>query len=389
MQGFISVHAAALLAVSGALLLSGILMFIFLRLRLYRAFRGDGDAGAEKKAPRGFSVVICSHDSGDELAAHLPAILEQRGVEMEVVVVDDCSSDNTTDVIKRLSQRYSNLRHTFVPRTARYVSHAKLAVTLGVKAARYDWIVLTQPTCAPLTDLWLKSLSNVITGDTVAVLGYANYADDGSIPARRAVFERLSYSALWFLSASSGAIGGDGGNMALRKDAFLAAEGYAGSLETLYGVDDLLAFSLSRLGEVKVCTSRAATVREFTPDIRRTWRQRRRMRAASFAGVSRISSPAFLTAAAADAGVLLAVAGTLAGAAVAAMTQIWAALAAFVVAAAALSAADISKMRRVSRITGERNFTLSLIYYRIMRPLTAPLWRMRAKIRKRDFIRKI
>ena len=147
------------------------------------------------------TVIICCHNEGDALETNLPKIMEQRSVKFEVVVVDDCSSDSTPEVLKRMENRYSNLRHTFVPVTARYVSHAKLAVSLGVKAARHEWIVMTRPTCAPVTDLWLKAMSSCFAEGTDIVLGYANYADDDTLAAGRAVFERMQYNMTWYLSA--------------------------------------------------------------------------------------------------------------------------------------------------------------------------------------------
>jgi hypothetical protein len=57
--------------------------------------------------------------------------------------------------------------------------------------------------------------------------------------------------------------------------------------------------------------------------------------------------------------------------------------------AVALSVADIRAHSLLCRRTAERPFYLSLIFYRLKRPLVAPLWRLMAYAHRRDFIRKI
>ena len=190
-MAFVLSYYTEILMFAGACAVLGLLAFVLFRTKLYRALsKTDGnllESGGEKS----MTVIICCHNEGDALETNLPKIMEQRSVKFEVVVVDDCSSDSTPEVLKRMENRYSNLRHTFVPVTARYVSHAKLAVSLGVKAARHEWIVMTRPTCAPVTDLWLKAMSSCFAEGTDIVLGYANYADDDTLAAGRAVFERM------------------------------------------------------------------------------------------------------------------------------------------------------------------------------------------------------
>ena len=389
MTAFFTDHLLLMIYIASGLMLLAVLTFLFMRLKLYSAFVSDTPEEGDGTKVKGITVVICSHDDGEELEKHLPPILSQRGIPFEVVVIDDCSRDSTPDVLKRLSAAYPNLRHTFVPRTARYVSHTKLAISLGVKAARYDWIVLTRPTCAPLTDLWLRTMAAQMTGDAVAVLGYANYADNGSLAARRAVFERLSMSALWFLSARHTAIGGDGGNMAFRRDAFLSADGYASSLDRLYGADDLLVSALAPYGSVRVCVTPPAIVREYAPDVRRAWHKRRLMRAASFARFPRSGNTARVFASLADAGVLAAALSLILAVVTAVFARTWMVGAAAALLAVALSVADIRAHSLLCRRTAERPFYLSLIFYRLNRPLVAPLWRLMAYAHRRDFIRKI
>ena len=79
-----------------------------------------------------------------------------------------------------MKKQYPNLEAYVCTESARYVSHEKLAVTLGVKAAKYEWIVLTRADCVPAGDSWLYEMSCCFVPEKDIVLGYSNFHYDGS-----------------------------------------------------------------------------------------------------------------------------------------------------------------------------------------------------------------
>src|SRR3712207_1783890 len=80
------------------------------------------------------SVVICARNEADNLRKMLPAVLEQDYPCFEVIVINDGSTDDTEEILGVLEEKYPHLYHSFTPNTARYISHKKLALTLGIKA---------------------------------------------------------------------------------------------------------------------------------------------------------------------------------------------------------------------------------------------------------------
>lgn len=370
------------------MLLGAVLLLVF-RCKLCGAARPAAPKRASAADDTLVTVVIGSHNEGEHLAVNLPKILSQRGVSFEVVVVDDCSTDSTPEVLKRLENDYKNLRHTFVPRTARYVSHEKLAVSLGVRAARGSIVVLTRPSCAPLTDIWLKTIAASFGEDTDIVVGYANYADDGSAAARRAVYERMRYGLVWLLSARRRAAGADGGNLAFRREAFLEADGYADSLDRLFGVDDLLVRAMARRGNAAACAVPAATVRDFGGHLRRAWRGERLQRAASFAYAPRRGNAATIALSLTSWGIYLWIAGAAVAAAALAAVGLWWALAVVAVLTVGLACADVAIVRRAEARLRERRRGLMIVWYELTRPFSCLLWKMRAYAHRRDFARKI
>ena len=92
---------------------------------------------SDSRPKEAISVIIATHNQADALRRNLPRILEQEYERFEVIVVNDASTDDTEDVLKTLELKYANLHHTFTPSGARHISHKRLSLTIGIKAAQY------------------------------------------------------------------------------------------------------------------------------------------------------------------------------------------------------------------------------------------------------------
>lgn len=232
--------------------------------RLQRlAHMGNEDgAAADGKA---VSVVMVCHNEQESLREHLPLLLEQEGVTFEVIVVLDNCSDDSEDTLELLEKDHPNLHHTFIPPSARYVCHSKLGITLGIKAARYAWVLLTRAACRPRSKGWLAGMSACQDEDTDLVLGAANLGGHGGLWRHWRVYRRSQQTVKWLLAAKKGAVGGDGCNMMLRRERFLQERGYAGQVNLLCGDDDLLCERLGQKGRVRVCLRHEAMVEECLP----------------------------------------------------------------------------------------------------------------------------
>ena len=119
----------------------------------------DGNGASSETLPQ-LSVIIFASDNACELKTNLPVLLSQdypTGFEV-IVVVDDKTDHETTAILEQYAA-HPNLYTTFVPRSSRYMSRKKLAITIGVKAAKNEWIVLTDAECRPLIDIqqWIKN----------------------------------------------------------------------------------------------------------------------------------------------------------------------------------------------------------------------------------------
>ena len=121
------------------------------------------------------SVIICARNESENLRRFLPLILEQNYDEYEVIIVNDGSCNNTERLIKELQKDYHNLYITNIPQETRIISHKKLAITVGIKAAKNEILLFTDADCRPLTPNWISSMVRNFDNDTEFVLGHGNY----------------------------------------------------------------------------------------------------------------------------------------------------------------------------------------------------------------------
>lgn len=64
--------------------------------------------------------------------------LEQDYPDFEVIVVDECSEDNTQEVLAEMQQKYPHLRTTRIFPETKFRSTKKIAINIGILAARHD-----------------------------------------------------------------------------------------------------------------------------------------------------------------------------------------------------------------------------------------------------------
>lgn len=201
------------------------------------------DAQEQTNTKPKVSIVIPAYNEAANLEANLPKYLRQKySGAFEVIVADENSNDETMLVVQRLKEKSDNLRTTFIPASARNIAPRKLAITLGVRAARSEWVVVVNPDCEPPSDNWLEALSAYFTDSTDFVGAYTNCEYAHSSSSRRMIFERLVRQTEYETSRTGGYIlGAEHCNIAFRKSWFLSHNGFAESLSIPFGEEAILA----------------------------------------------------------------------------------------------------------------------------------------------------
>ena len=92
------------------------------------------------------SVVVPAYNAAHYLLATMTSILAQEGVSLELIVVDDCSTDETPELVANIANRDSRIRYLRMPSNCGGPAAPR---NFGVSMARGIWIALCDA-----DDLW-------------------------------------------------------------------------------------------------------------------------------------------------------------------------------------------------------------------------------------------
>ena len=186
------------------------------------------------------SVVISARNEAKNLKANLPSILEQDYPDFEVVVVNDCSFDQSEIVLEELKETYPLLKVVTITEHVRFKTGKKFALTLGIKAAKNEHLLFTDADCKPASVHWITRMAANFNGPVQIVLGYSPYKKTANFLNPFIRFETIK-TAINYLSAALNAEAymGIGRNLAYTKTLFFGAKGFAAHMHILSGDDDL------------------------------------------------------------------------------------------------------------------------------------------------------
>ncbi|NNE70567.1 MAG: glycosyltransferase [Rhodothermales bacterium] len=213
------------------------------------------------------SVVVAARDEAEGIAACIVALRAQDYPNLEVVVVDDHSSDETATTAEGAAEgdaRFVLTRNDADP-------GKKYALMRGIEASSGDILAFTDADCRP-GPRWVSGLVALFRDDTVFVAGYSPFHPRIGLFQGVLALETASTAVI-----ASGLIGLGlptmcaARNMAYRRTAYEESGGLAPIAHIASGDDTLMLQRLSKLGNVAYATSPDAHVPTAPPATFRHW----------------------------------------------------------------------------------------------------------------------
>jgi biofilm PGA synthesis N-glycosyltransferase PgaC len=229
-----------------------------------------------KKEP--VSVIICAKNEERNLDKFLPYVLTQDYPDYEVIVVNDCSSDSTDMVIGKYIKQYPHLRTTTITEDKKFSHGKKLALTIGIKAAKNEILVFTDADCKPVSNQWLSKIQKNFTRQISIVIGYGGFFPKFSLLNNYIRYDTLVI-ALQYLSYKLAGYPymGVGRNLAYRKSLFFEKKGFASHYHLLSGDDDLFVNENANKSNTEIEISKESHMRSVPASSFRQWiKQKRR-----------------------------------------------------------------------------------------------------------------
>lgn len=203
-----------------------------------------GDSITTPDAPgetKGVSIIVCAHNEEVNLNDYLQSLMTQDYPTYEIIVVNDRSDDATWEVIENYTHRDHRIRMSFIPKDTTVMSTKKLGITLGAKAAKYDYLLLTDADCRPESKQWIsRMMAPFARPEIEVVLGYSPYFERPTQLNRIIAYDNLFNGLNYMGSALVGhPYMGVGRNLAYRKELFFRSGGFSDLMNYLGGDDDL------------------------------------------------------------------------------------------------------------------------------------------------------
>ena len=198
------------------------------------------------------SIIICAKNEFQNLKEKLPIIFKQDYLDYEVIIVNDQSLDDTAVLLKEFEKKYNNLVVVTIEKHINKRQGKKLALTLGIKTAKHEHLLLTDADCISNSNRWITKMCRGFNSTDI-ILGYGGYEKKKGLLNKLIRFDTFNVAQQFLSYALAGqAYMGVGRNMAYKKTLFFENKGFANHLHIASGDDDLFIQEIANKNNVSI-----------------------------------------------------------------------------------------------------------------------------------------
>jgi cellulose synthase/poly-beta-1,6-N-acetylglucosamine synthase-like glycosyltransferase len=217
------------------------LLQLFYYLRYFRLLAFYNPKESTFQHQHAVSIIICARDEADQLETNLPGVLVQEYKSThEVVLVNDNSQDDTRYLLDGLYKQFRQLHIVELKQEAMHIPGKKFPLSVGIKSAKHELLLLTDADCIPASAQWLKKMQDAFAPGIEVVLGYGAYKKKKGLLNKIIRFDAF-HTALQYFSFALGGMPymGVGRNLAYKRTLFFEQKGFAAHHHLPGGDDDL------------------------------------------------------------------------------------------------------------------------------------------------------
>ena len=210
-------------------------LFFFLRLAIYKP------TTKTTSQTHPVSVIICARDEAPNLAKNLPgSLVQEYRTTHEVIVVNDNSFDDSKYLLEEFKNRFKQLNLVELKQEAKMIPGKKFPLSIGIKTAKYEIVLLTDADCVPASEFWIDKMQQTYDEQTEIVLGYGAYHKKPGFLNKLIRWETLHTALQYFSYAlAKQPYMGVGRNLSYKKTIFFRHKGFSAHNKVASGDDDL------------------------------------------------------------------------------------------------------------------------------------------------------
>lgn len=187
------------------------------------------------------SVIICARDEAANLAKNLPgSLVQQYNTTHEVIVVNDNSFDDSKYLLEEFQKTFKQLHVVELKQEAKFIPGKKFPLSVGIKTAKYEVVLLTDADCVPASEFWIDKMQQTYDDNTEIVLGYGAYHKKSGLLNKLIRWETFHTALQYLTYALAGKpYMGVGRNLSYKKSVFFRHKGFTAHNNIASGDDDL------------------------------------------------------------------------------------------------------------------------------------------------------
>jgi glycosyltransferase involved in cell wall biosynthesis len=218
-------------------------LWFFIRLCFYKR---KADVITENLPP--VSLIVCARNEENNLRQFLHTWATQDyktadgSFNYELILVDDNSEDGSAFFYNEIKEKYSqHLRIVQLKQEAKGIKGKKFPLSIGIKEAKHEIVLLTDADCMPATKNWIaQMMQGHMNASKSIVLGLGKYAKHDNFLNKWIRWETIHTAIQYFTYALAGKpYMGVGRNLSYNKQLFFSNKGFSSHSQLISGDDDL------------------------------------------------------------------------------------------------------------------------------------------------------
>ncbi len=224
------------------------------------------------------SLIIAAKNEYHNLKVNLPLVLEQEYPHYEVIVVNDASDDDSSELLDDFRSQYPHLRVITLYKNFNFFKGKKFPLSMGIRSARHEHLLLTDADCKPSGRQWIRHMASAYKDNTEIVLGYGKYESTPSLVNLLQRYDTINTAMQYFSFALKGMpYMGVGRNLSYLKPLFEQRKGFSSHYKVQSGDDDLFINQVATPKNTEVCLHQEAFTISRAARSATSWlRQKRR-----------------------------------------------------------------------------------------------------------------
>ena len=157
--------------------------------------------------------------------------------------------------MKYLEKKYDKLRHTTI-KPNKFIHGKKLALTIGIKSAKHEHLLLTDADTYPASKEWIKKIISKFSEQKEIIISYGAFEQNSGLINKLIRYDN-AFNSIQYLSFAKAGIPymATGRNLAYKKSLFIKNKGFASHYGILSGDDDLFVNENATPTNTNICIS--------------------------------------------------------------------------------------------------------------------------------------